>query len=333
MELAKLNDIASLHALLKQPKDIVILSHRNPDGDALGSTLGLMHFLKNFAQSAQVIYPSEYPVHFEWMPGIQHAKIFDLEPELCTQLVKDAALIFCLDFNALDRIDKLGEIVQLSNVPKVMIDHHIDPEPFADYTLSDIAASSTSELIFEFIVQLGLEKWMDKPVAECLYTGIVTDTGSFRFSNTDYTFEVVAKLKRCGIDDYEIQNKLNNNFPAKHLHLLGHCLANRMELFKEYGAGLIHLTKEDYKQFDIQRGDTEGIVNYLLMIDFVKFGCLIMEQPNIIKVSLRSKGDLNVQRIARMHFNGGGHKNASGGYLHTSLNQALKTFREVLPKL
>lgn len=327
-----MENIEQLLEFLAVPRYIVITSHRNPDGDAIGSSLGLYHFLNKFGHTVRVIFPSEYPVDFSWMPHADNIIIYDNDPDVAQDTVKRADIIYCLDFNALDRIDKLGEDVADQNVPKVLIDHHLDPDPFSDYELSDITASSTSELVYFYMKYSKELKALDKDIASCLYTGIITDTGSFKYSTSPRLFNVVSHLLETGVDDYEIQDKIHNSYSEKQIRLLGHCLSHRMEILPEYSAGIIVLTKADYERFDIQRGDTEGIVNYLLMIRKVKIAAFITEQPTIVKISLRSKGDFSVQEIASKYFNGGGHKNASGGYAFKSLGWMVRQFKKVLPE-
>lgn len=326
-----MENIADLKQFLSVPRYLTIISHRNPDGDAIGSSLGLYHFLNKFGHTVRVILPSEYPANFSWMPDAEKITIYDIEKDVTKDKLEMSDAIFCLDFNALDRIDKVGEIVNFLDVPKILIDHHLDPEPFAEYQLSDTTASSTCELVYRFICDLGEKEALDKTIASCLYTGIVTDTGSFRFSTSPRLFRVVADLVELGVDDFAIQDKIFNSMSEKQLYLLGHCLANRMEILSEYNAGIIVLTKGDYENFDIQRGDTEGIVNYLLMVKGIKMAAFISEQPTIVKISLRSKGDFSVQKIARKYFSGGGHKNASGGFTFKSLSWMVRKLKEVLP--
>lgn len=324
--------IAELQRRLITPQDIVIITHRNPDGDALGSSLSLSLFLQQFFHKVDVILPSDYPQSFGFLPQVEKTKVYDLEPELCQETIRQASMVFCLDFNSLDRIDKLGEYVEASNAYKVLIDHHLHPEPFSDYTLSDISASSTCELIYTFIESLGETKRISEDIATAMFTGLITDTGSFKYATTDRTFEVAAHLKRHGVDDYSLQDKIFNTYSEKQMRLLGHCIYNRMEILPEYHTGIITLTKDDYTEYDIQRGDTEGIVNYLLMLDGIKVAAFITEQPTIVKLSLRSKGDFSVQEIASKHFKGGGHKNASGGSAYATLKAVVDRFKSVLPQ-
>ena len=327
-----MENIHELKAQLASPKDIVIISHRNPDGDAIGSSLGLYHYMLSQGHAVHVVLPSEYPDAFLWMPGIQNIIVFDSDQERTREVCERAQIIFCLDFNSLDRIDKVGEIIQPLNSVKVLIDHHLYPEPFADYVMSDTTASSTAEMVFDFIVLMGHRPDISRATADCVYTGIVTDTGSFKFSTSPKLFRIVAELLELGVDDYKLQDLIFNSLDEKQLRLLGHCLYNRMEILPEYRTGIITLTKEDYEHFDIVRGETEGIVNYLLKMRDITMAAFITEQPSIVKISLRSKGDFSVQDICRKHFKGGGHRNASGGFSFQPLKVTLRKFKELLPE-
>ncbi len=325
-------DISEIKEAIAYPKGIVIISHRNPDGDAIGSSLGLKLFLDKFGHNSKVILPSDYPGTFHFLSGIDQCIIFDHEQAKSKELIAAADIIFCLDFNSLDRVDKIGPFIQDSKAKKVLIDHHLDPEPFADYVFSDIHASSTCEMIHKFILDLSEGEKLDPEIGEALFTGLITDTGSFKYSTRPETYTTAADLKKIGVDDYGLQDKIFNTVTEKQMRLLGHCLANRMEVIPEYAAGIIALTKEDYVSFDIQRGDTEGIVNYLLMLQGIEVAAFIREQPTIVKLSLRSKGDISVQEICRNHFNGGGHKNASGGAAYAKLDDIVTRFKTVLPR-
>jgi phosphoesterase RecJ-like protein len=327
-----MENLQELKSFLSQPRDIIITTHRNPDGDAIGSSLGLYHYLEDRGHSVKIISPSEYPDFLAWMPDVDKIMVYDIEPEESEKAIQKAEIVFCLDFNALDRIDKVGEIIDKHNCLKVMIDHHLYPENFVDYIISDTTASSTCEMVFDFIVDLGHKHFMTHKIGDCLFTGILTDTGSFKYSTSAKLFRIVADLLELGVDDYMLQDLIFNSMKEKQLKLLGHCLYNRMEILPEYGTGIIYLTKEDYSTYDIKRGDTEGIVNYLLKISGIRMAAFIMEQPTIVKISLRSKGDFSVQEIAKRHFKGGGHKNASGGASFQGLNATLKKFKELLPR-
>jgi bifunctional oligoribonuclease and PAP phosphatase NrnA len=325
--------VQDVKEILASPKKITITSHRNPDGDAIGSSLGLYHYLIQLGHDVTVAFPSEYPVIFEWMPDAEKIIIFDIEPTRTKEILESSDIIFALDYNGLERIDKMGDIIRpLSNTVKMMIDHHREPEPFVDFMLSDITASSTSELVFDFIKMLDDGDKITKNVGECLYTGIITDTGSFKFGTSPKLFRTVAELVEHGVDDYKLQDLIHNCLPEKNLRLLGHVLYNRMEVLPEFKVGMVWLTKRDYEVFDIQRGDTEGIVNHVLSMKDVKLACFITEQPTIVKISMRSKGDINVQEICKAHFNGGGHKNASGGYSYATLKVTMDKFKNLLPQ-
>lgn len=328
-----MNNLPELKKLLHVPQDVVIVTHRNPDGDAIGSSLGLSLFLQKNGHNVKVVAPSEYPDFLAWMPQAADVLIYDNDEEATERAIRRATFICCLDFNSLDRIDKVGELVAAHKAPKLMIDHHLFPEPFADYQLSDTSASSTCELVFDFIVLLDALHQLDPVIGDCIFTGILTDTGSFKYSTSPKLFRTVAQLLDLGVDDVRLQDLIFNSMVEKQLRILGHCLYNRMEVLPEYQTGIITLTKEDYATFDIQRGDTEGVVNFLLKMRQVKLAAFIHEQPTIVKLSLRSKGDIDVQEIAKRHFRGGGHKNAAGGASFHSLGATVRRFKELLPSL
>lgn len=317
---------------LHLPCYVTIVSHRNPDGDAIGSAMALYHMLNTFGHTVRVVMPSEYPSVFEWMKDVDKVVIYDLEVERANECIESADIVFALDFNSLDRIDKMGVLIHELDKRVIMIDHHIDPEPMADIMMSDTNASSTVELVYKFIEQAG---WMDRfnmDMAECIYTGLITDTGSFRHATNPDVYRIASDLKKRGLDDFSIQERVFDNMSEKQLRLLGHCLVNRMEVIPEHKTGIIALNKQDYLNFNIQRGDTEGVVNYLLKIPGIKVAAFITEQPKLVKLSLRSKGQISVQQIASENFNGGGHFNASGGYSYKPLNVVVKTFKKILPK-
>jgi phosphoesterase RecJ-like protein len=329
-----MDNIKALKDLLQVPKSIVILSHRNPDGDAIGSCLGLQKYLDKFGHRTNVIFPSEFPDFVEWMEGASDITIFDNDSEKTKTLIEEAEMIFCLDFNALNRIDDMGKLVEVrTNTPKVLIDHHIDPEPFADFTLSDTSASSTCELVYDFIHLLEDREKLDVKIASDLFVGILTDTGSFKYATSAKLYRIAADLVELGVDDYDIQDRLFNSMTEKQLRLLSYCLSHRvMKIYDEFCTGMIVLSQHDYKKFDIQRGDTEGIVNFILKIKHIRFAVLVTEQPNIVKLSLRSKGDFSVQEIAQKYFKGGGHRNASGGISYQTLWGTVERFKKILPK-
>jgi phosphoesterase RecJ-like protein len=329
--LNRLPNITSVKKLLDSKQQITILSHRNPDGDAIGASLALRGFLEAIGHAVTVVLPSDWPSVYGFLKGIQEVVIYDRDKENALHAVNSAGIIFLLDLNTIDRVDEMAPAVTASSAFKILIDHHLEPEDFTDWTLSDQAASSTSELIYVFLGMLGETHRVTREIAEALFTGIITDTGSFKFSTNPRVFRICAELKEKGVDDYRLQNLIYNSLTEKQLRLIGHCIANRMELLPEFRTGIIHLTQEDFKEYGIGRGDTEGIVNYILMIRNMRIAAFITDQNNVIKLSFRSKGNVSVQELAREYFGGGGHRNAAGGSSRKSLPEVLKEFKEILP--
>lgn len=331
-----MQNITSLKTLLtEQPLHIVITSHRNPDGDAIGSSLGLKHFLKKLGHHVTVAFPSEYPDAVAFLPESEQILIYDNHPDFVEKALDASQMIYALDYNELGRIDTMGDYIKnhCTTQTKVMIDHHLEPDDFAEYILSETTASSTAELIYTFMEQLDMLHLLDKTIGTCIFTGIITDTGSFKYGTSPRLYRVAAALKEVGVDDYALQYEIYNSQTEKQLRLLSHCLSKRsMEILPEYNTGIIVLSKRDYEDFNIQRGDTEGIVNYILKIKSVKLAILITEQPKIIKLSLRSKGDFSVQEIAQKYFKGGGHKNASGGISYQPLAATVNKIKQILPE-
>lgn len=329
----RMKNFNKLQEFLSTPRDILITSHRNPDGDAVGSSLALMHFLKSKYHTVYVSLPSTFPDNFAWMEGSEDILIYDSKEKRVNKIIDNADLVFALDYNGLDRIDKMGEYIGEKGVPVAMIDHHLNPKDFSEYTMSDPSASSTCEMVYEFIQMMDSESPLDVRVAEYIYTGILTDTGSFKHAVSAKLFKVCSQLLESGVDADKVQMLIFNSLPEKNLRLLGYCLNERMELLPELKVGIITLTKKDYEDFDIQRGDTEGIVNYLLMLKDVKVAAFVTEQPKIVKMSLRSKGDYAVNEIAAKHFKGGGHKNAAGGASYTGLQSTVTKLKKILTEM
>lgn len=327
-----MHTLSDLRSFLEAPRKIALFSHRNPDGDAIGSTLGLKRYLEPMGHNVEIIVPSDYPEFLSFLEGIEEVKVFDTDSDNCTSIIESADLFILMDFNSLDRIDKAGEIVaSLPNTPRVLIDHHLEPAAdIAQVMVSEPSASSTCEMVYSVIKEMGDADKVTSHIAEPLMVGILTDTGGFTYATNAKLFMVVSELFAIGVDNEKLQTAIFNSMTEKQLRLLGHCLANRMEIIDEHSAGLITLTKRDYEQFDIRRGDTEGIVNYLLRVQGVNLAAFITEQPNITKLSLRSRGDISVQKMAAEYFKGGGHKNASGGYSHAGLRATVSRFKEAL---
>lgn len=322
-----------LQDFLKKNRKIFIASHRNPDGDALGSSLGLAWYWKGQGHEVTVVYPSAYPQNFDWMPGVDEVLIFDDQEDQVVDKIKSADLFVFVDFNHLSRIDKMGEAMAELETPVFLIDHHLEPDLSHEYYYVDPTASSTADLVFDVLTRWENKEFLEDPVlTTCLYTGIVTDTGTFAHNTSSSLFGKVSKMLLCPIDHIAIQNKINNSLTEKQLSLLGFCLHHRLKVMPEYKTGIIFLTKSDFAKFDIERGDTEGIVNYILKINNIKIAAFFTQQPTIVKLSLRSVDDYNVADLAKTHFNGGGHKNAAGGSHYKGLKSAMDLFKKVLPE-
>lgn len=317
--------------LLDESKYIIITSHRNPDGDAIGSSLAMQWYLSRLGHRCITMVPSDFPEFVGFLPGCDNIMVFDDDPGQCSLLLEAADIIFALDYNALSRVDKMGDVIRQTNATKVLIDHHLDPEDFAAFSWSETWRSSTCEMVHEFMIRMEKLELIDPVIAECIYTGILTDTGGFRYGTSPELFERVAAIQRSGVDNSEMQDKIFNSASIKQLKLLGHCLANRLEIFEDLNTALIWLSKQDYEDFDIQRGDTEGIVNQMLKIRSIQMAIFISEQPKIVKLSFRSKGNFSVQQFAATHFSGGGHANASGGHSFQSLEDTLTRLKGILP--
>ncbi|WP_179416005.1 DHH family phosphoesterase [Mucilaginibacter sp. E4BP6] len=327
-------DTASLIELLAQPQRIVITTHHKPDGDAMGSSLGLYNYLIQQGHHAQVITPTDYPQFLNWMPGNGDVIIYTDNVAKADQLIADADMIFCLDFNALGRINEMGEKVGESKALKLMIDHHLEPQDFDDYRHWDINACATAQLIYTFIVEvLGRKELVNADVASCLYTGIMTDSASFRLPNTTSTVHrIVADLIDAGAPNARIHELVYNDSTEMRLRFLGHCLANKLQVFHEYNTALITVNAEELKEFDVITGDTEGIVNYALSISNVRLAAFMVERKDKVKLSLRSKGDFPANEICKKYFSGGGHRNAAGGTSSYSLQDTVEQFKLILPK-
>ncbi len=326
-----MESLPDLRTFLSQPRDIVLIGHRNPDGDAIGATLGMRRYLEGLSHRVTVLVPSDYPEFLGFLDGVEETLVFDKDAPACEAAIANAELIGLLDFNSIDRIDKLGELVLAkADTPRFLIDHHLYPEDMAQVTVSDTTASSTCELVFRTIKDMGDRERVTPYVVEPLLTGVLTDTGGFAYATSARLFREVAEMFDIGVDFEALQTALFSGYTEKQMRILGHCLANRMEVFPERKAGLITLTKRDYEQFEIQRGDTEGIVNQMLRIQGIDLAAFITEQPNIVKLSLRSRGDIDVQAIASEHFKGGGHKNAAGGHSYSGLRNTVTRFKQVI---
>ncbi|RYU90507.1 bifunctional oligoribonuclease/PAP phosphatase NrnA [Mucilaginibacter terrigena] len=327
-------DLASLTELLSQPRKIVITTHHKPDGDAMGSSLGLYNYFIQQGHHAKVITPTDYPDFLSWMPGNEEVIIYTDNTELSATLIADAEIIFCVDFNSLNRINDMGVLVGKSGAYKVMIDHHLEPEDFDDYRHWDINACAAAQLVYTFIAdQLLHKKLINKDVATCLYTGIMTDSASFRLPNTTSTVHrIVAELIDAGANNSRIHELIYSSSSENRLRFLGHCLANLLEVLPEYNTAIIAVNKHDIAMFDVNTGDTEGIVNYALSIANVRLAAFIVERSDKVKLSLRSKADFPANEICKKYFNGGGHRNAAGGQSDESLEATVAKFKSILPE-
>lgn len=332
------NLIIEAKKLLQSSKKIAIIPHRNPDGDAMGSTLALYHFLKKLNHQPVVISPNEFPDFLAWLPESQNVLIYEKNRNGTKNILEKAELIFTLDFNALHRTGEMENVLNSLQVPFIMIDHHQAPDTYAMVTFSDTRYGSTCEMIYDFIKSFGNGNNLDKTIATCIYTGIVTDSGSFKFpKTTGKTHRIVADLIDLGIENTEIHNLLFNNNTYESLQLLGKALQN-LRVIKDHKTSYITLTQEELDLFNYKKGDTEGIVNYGLSIKDVIFTAIFIEnkEEGIIKISLRSLGDFDVNQLSREHFNGGGHNNAAGGKSMLSMEDTIKQFENVVknhPKL
>lgn len=326
-------DIEEIKELLSTRKSIVIVTHKNPDGDAMGSSLGLYNYLLRKNHRVNVITPNSYPTFLHWLPGDDKVIEYSESPDRAQSLIKKADIIFALDFNALRRIGDVGALVKKAKATKILIDHHLQPEKFADYMMCDKKSCSTSQLIFDFINLLGEKKLINRKIANCLYTGIMTDTLNFKIATTTaHTHHVVAELIGAGAQNMLAYSNVFDTYSEDRLRLLGHCLSKEMKVLKEFGASFIALSKSDLKKFNFQKGDAEGFVNYPLTIEGIKFSAFFMEMSDEIKISFRSKGNFDVNKFARKHFCGGGHANAAGGEAHGSLDDAVSKFVSILPE-
>lgn len=324
--------IEGVYALLQQPKKIVITTHQKPDGDAMGSSLGLYHFLIQLGHQVQVISPTNWASFLNWMPEVNKVIDFEEKQHLSQQIVQEADIIFCLDFNTLVRLKHFGKYIQDASATKVLIDHHQQPqtEVFA-FGESDVTKSSTCEMVYDFIINSPNTNLLNLTIAQCLYTGVMTDTGSFRFASTTASVhKMVAQFKELGLNHTQIHDNVFDNFLENRLRFIGHCLLNRMEVIYEYNAALFSIPKTDLLKYDIKTGDTEGLVNYLQTIQGIKLAAIVIDRDEERKWSFRSKDNFDVNEFARKHFEGGGHKNASGGRSSGSLQETVKHFYTVI---
>lgn len=329
-----MQEIRLLQEKLANPSKIVITTHDKPDADALGSSLGMANYLLKLGHEVTVITPSVYPEFLHWMKGNDQVKIFTEEkPADCEAWVNAADIIFALDFSVLSRINELGEMVRSAKGFKVNVDHHLDPEDFSDFQYWSTQAAATCELCYELIVELGDEALIDKDIAECLYAGIMTDTGGFRHPNTTKNVhEVVAKLIEKGADNSRVSKNIYDKNSLNRLRFLGYALSENLKVLPEYRVAYFAITEKELAKYESKTGDTEGLVNYALSIEGITLAGLFKESAGKVKISLRSIGDFPANEIAGRFFNGGGHKNAAGGRVDLSLEETIELFKSILPE-
>lgn len=324
--------IQEFYPQLHITKNIVITTHQKPDGDAMGASLGLYNFLIQLGHKVTVISPTNWAAFLSWMPGCNTVVDFEAHREQANIVLNQAGVLFCLDFNVLHRTKNMQQVLAGLQCIKILIDHHQDPQQSAfNYGISNTAKSSTCEMVYDFIVESGHSDKINTAIAECLYTGVMTDTGSFRFpSSTASVHRMVAHLKDLGLQHSKVHENIYDNFLENRLRFTGHALLNRMEVFYEYNTALMYIPKSDLLKFEIKTGDTEGLVNYLLTIEGIKLGALVIDREEERKWSFRSKGNFDVNIFARKHFEGGGHFNAAGGRSSDTLENTVRKFKQVL---
>ena len=324
--------IESFFPILNKPFKAIITCHQKPDGDAMGSTLSLYHFLKSLGHEVTVVSPTNWAQFLDWMPGVEQVIDFEANRNMATQLVNEADYVFCLDFNILHRTKHLEPVIAASKALKILIDHHQQPDtPNFHYGISDVKMSSTCEMIYDFIVQSGHSNLINLEIATCLYTGLMTDTGSFRFpSTTASVHKIVAHLKELGLQHSIIHENIYDQGSAARLKFMGNAFLNRMEVFPELNTAIMAIPKTDIYKFDLKTGDTEGLVNYLLSIRGIKLAAIVIDREEERKWSFRSKGNFDVNIFARTHFEGGGHANAAGGRSSKSVEDTAQDFKNII---
>lgn len=326
-------DLTKTNELLQSSQNIVITCHKGPDGDAIGSSLALYLYLKKHSKNVSIVVPDDFPYFLKWLPNSEDIICYDTCNETATNLIKNADLIFSLDYNALNRTGDMRSALEAANAQFIMIDHHQQPDDYATVTYSDTSICSTCQMIYHFIDALGHLNYIDAAIANCIYTGIMTDTGSFRFrSTTSTTHRVIARLIDIGIDNAKIHQNVYDSNSYSRLQLLGQSLTN-LKVIPELNTAYITLSAAELEQYNAQKGDTEGVVNYALSLQDIKLAAIFKEDLNsgLIKISFRSKGNFSVNEFARTHFNGGGHINAAGAASNSSLQETLDKFISILP--
>ncbi|WP_342265270.1 DHH family phosphoesterase [Cardinium endosymbiont of Philonthus spinipes] len=328
-------DISILKEQLASPKQIAVVMHARPDGDALGTSLALALFLRAQGHSVHVIAPTEYPTFLSWLPAIDTVVVaaHHTQEALLAQ-IKDMDLLFCVDFSTASRLDEWAYILKQPDLFKIIIDHHTEPENFANLLLWDPKAAASAEVLFQIFEALGQKDKITLPVATCLYTGLVTDTNSFKNPNTrPITHRIAADLIEYGVDAFSIQRLIYDNKPLNRLHFFSFAVSQRLVVLPALRVAYFVIQKDDYKRYDLKSGDTEGLVDYALSLKGISLAAVLKEKDDMVYLSLRSVGELPANLIAKKYFNGGGHKNAAGGISHLSLTETVDRFEKILKEL
>ena len=324
-----------LRQLLSSPKRIVITTHYKPDADALGSSLALYNYFVKKGHQVMVVTPSDYPSFLSWMEGNEKVLVFDSTKERskknAIKVFEEAEIVFCLDFSVMDRVQDLKPILELNKGVRVLIDHHLEPQHFADYELWDNSAAATAELVYDFILSMGDTALIDVAIAECIYAGIMTDTGSFRYQSTSAKVHlIIADLIKKGVNNFKIHSLIYDNNSEERLRFIGYALSDKLKILRRKKTAYFSINKDELERFHSKTGDTEGLVNYALSIEGINFAALIIERPDSVKLSFRSRGDFSVNEFARRYFEGGGHRNAAGGKSDLGLEETEKKFLDIM---
>lgn len=333
-DVINISEAEQLKSLINDARNVAITCHVSPDGDAIGSTLALWHVLTAMGKNASVITPDQSPKSLSFLAGVDRIIAATCNPEAARRKFAKADLIFCLDFNSLSRVDRMADLLKKTSGKKVLIDHHLDPETFADLTISQPKMSSACLLLYRVLTQLGYDKYIDKNAAECIYTGMMTDTGNFTYNSSDPDiYIVIAQLIKKGIDKDAIYTIVCNTKNESCLRINGYALSQKMQLYPQHHAALIVLSREEMSNYNFQKGDTEGLVNMPLSIPGIIYSAFIRDDNDVtgrINVSMRSKGDFPVNKVCEAHYNGGGHKNAAGGEYYGNIAEAKQLFESLL---
>jgi len=328
-----MKDLQALKDFLKVPKKIVITTHANPDADALGSSLGLDHFLTNLGNEVKTIVPNSYPDFLEWMPGNRSVLNYEDHKEEAEKLLDDCEILFCLDFSSFNRLKKMSEKAASVQAKTCLVDHHLNPDIQPDFNFWNDKAAATAELIYDLIVGYSGKNSINPDIAECLYAGIMTDTGSFKHpSTTSKIHRTVAELIDLGANVNKVSRLIYDTNSLNRLQFLGHALSKKLQVDTTYRAALFIIDEEDFSMFNLKQGDTEGLVNYALSIKGIVVAAIIIQRENEIKLSFRSVGDVAVNKFAETYFEGGGHKNAAGGISALSLKETETRLKELIKR-